>query len=130
MPDPKTLKYRDSHEWIEAEGAVRRVGITDFAQEQLGDIVYVEFPEEGKAVEAGDEACLVESTKATSSVYAPVSGKLVAFNEALADAPEKINESPLEEGWLFQIEPSDPAQVDALMDLDAYTSHCEAEEAH
>jgi glycine cleavage system H protein len=115
-----SLKFVKSHEWIAPGDKTRRVGITDFAQDQLGDIVYVEFPEAGKTVAAGDEACIVESCKATSAVYAPIAGKIVAYNNALVNEPEKINQSPYEDGWLFEIEPAADAEESALMDHDAY----------
>ena len=116
------LKFTKSHEWIEPSGARRKVGISDFAQSQLGDIVFVEFPAPGKVLKAGDEACIIESCKATASVYAPVAGKVVAYNTSLADAPEKINLSPYGEGWLFEIEPAD--ERSALMGLEAYLKTC------
>lgn len=127
--DPKELKFAKSHEWIEAEGASRKVGISDFAQEQLGDIVFVEFPDEPKDVAAGDEVCIVESCKATSSVYAPVAGRIVEYNSGLADTPEKINESPFDEAWLFKIEPTDDEAggTATLMSFDDYTKQCEQE---
>lgn len=121
------LKFTKTHEWIEAQGARRKVGISDFAQEQLGDIVFVEFPEDEKQVNAGDEVCIVESCKATASIYAPVAGRVVATNTALADAPEKINESPYEEGWLFEIEVDDGADESALLDQTDYLKLCEEE---
>lgn len=122
-----TLKFAKSHEWIEPAGKTRKVGISQFAQEQLGDIVFVEFKEPGAELAAGEEACLIESCKATASVYAPVAGKIVAFNKALENAPEKINESPYEDGWLFEIEVADGADESALMDIDAYQKACAEE---
>ena len=122
------LLFAKSHEWIEAEGGTRKVGISDFAQSQLGDIVYVEFPdEEGKVVAAGDEIAIVESCKATASVYAPVGGRIVAVNEALADEPDKINQSPYGEGWLFEIEVDGDVDVSALLDHEAYLKICNEE---
>ena len=117
---PESLKYLESHEWIEPEGARRKVGISDFAQDQLGDIVYIEFPDDGKEVARGDEVCVVESTKATGSVYAPLAGKIVACNRALEDAPESVNKSPYDEGWLFEIEPAPGADEAGLLDHAAY----------
>ena len=121
------LKFTKTHEWIEAQGARRKVGISNFAQEQLGDIVFVEFPEDEKHVKTGDEVCIVESCKATASIYAPVAGRVVATNTALADAPEKINDSPYEEGWLFEIEVDDGADESALLDQADYLKLCEEE---
>jgi glycine cleavage system H protein len=114
------LKYAKSHEWIEAAGKRRKVGISQFAQEQLGDIVFVEFKEVGTELAPGDEACLIESCKATASVYAPVPGKIVAVNKKLENAPETINQSPYEEGWIFEIEVADGADTAGLLDFDAY----------
>ena len=118
---PQDLKYSKSHEWVrvEPDGSVT-VGITDHAQSLLGDLVFVETPESGSAVDAGQSCATVESVKAASDVYAPVSGEVVAVNEELADSPERVNESPFDEGWLFRIQPSDPGQIEALMDADAY----------
>jgi glycine cleavage system H protein len=126
--DPKTLSYTKTHEWIEPDGARRKAGITHFAAEQLGDIVYIEMPEGEKQVAAGDEVCVIESCKATASVYAPMAGKVVAFNTALVDAPEKINQDPYGDGWLYQIEPDAGTDAPALLDAAAYEKFC-AEEA-
>ncbi|WP_017926926.1 glycine cleavage system protein GcvH [Thioalkalivibrio sp. HL-Eb18] len=125
---PKDLKYTKSHEWVrqEADGTVT-IGITDHAQELLGDLVFVEAPEAGASVEAGSACATVESVKAASDVYAPLSGEVTEANEELADSPEKVNESPFDEGWLFKMKPSDASQLDALMDADAYAAHVEAE---
>ncbi|MBS3800266.1 MAG: glycine cleavage system protein GcvH [Thioalkalivibrio sp.] len=125
---PKDLKFTKSHEWVrqETDGTVT-VGITDHAQELLGDLVFVEVPEAGSAVEAGSACATVESVKAASDVYAPLSGEVTDANEDLADSPEKVNESPFDEGWLFRMQPSDAGQLDALMDADAYSAHVEAE---
>src|SRR5947208_2742305 len=112
---PEQLKFTKTHEWIELAGAVRKVGISEFAQQQLGDIVYVEFPAAGKSVKAGEEVCVIESTKATSGIYAPLAGKIVRFNDALRDAPETINQSPYENGWLFELEASANADESALL---------------
>lgn len=112
---PTTLKYAASHEWLAADG---KVGITDHAQEQLGDVVYVELPEVGREVQAGEAVAVVESVKTASDIYAPASGKIVAVNEELSGSPEKVNESPYEGGWLFQIEVSEEGAE--LMDAAAY----------
>ena len=113
------LKYTKEHEWLLIEGNQVTLGITDFAQSQLGDIVYVELPEVGTDFVAGDECCVVESVKAASDVYMPISGEIVEVNEELADEPEIINSSPYDNGWLFKVKPS-AEELDDLMDADAY----------
>jgi glycine cleavage system H protein len=122
---PSELKYTKSHEWlrVEDDGSVT-VGITDHAQEQLGDLVFVELPEVGTEFIADDECCVVESVKAASDVYMPVSGEIIEVNEALVDEPEMINSSPYDSGWLFKIQPSGD-EIDAMMDADAYQSEIE-----
>lgn len=126
---PTDLKYVSSHEWarLEEDGTVT-VGISDHAQQALGDVVYVEHPEIGQTVSAGSEAGVVESVKAASDIYAPVGGSIVAVNEALEDAPETVNQDPYGDGWFFKIEPDDPAELDQLLDADAYADVCEADE--
>lgn len=120
---PTELKYAKSHEWIrQDEGDVYIVGITDHAQEALGDIVFVEPAEEGAELEAGDAASVVESVKAASDIYTPVSGEIVAFNEALEDAPETVNDEPYDGGWLFKIRISNESELDELLDAQAYQS--------
>ena len=123
MNNPADLRYTSSHEWlrVEADGTAT-VGITFHAQDALGELVYVELPQIGRQLAQGDACVVVESTKAASDVYAPVAGEVVAVNTALAEAPQTVNESPYADGWLFRIRPSDPAQVDALLSADAYTS--------
>jgi glycine cleavage system H protein len=118
---PEDLKYTAEHEWLKAgsDGPVR-VGITDFAQDQLGDIVYVQLPEVGTTVRAGDACGELESTKSVSDLFAPVNGTVTAVNEALADQPDLVNSDPYGEGWLLDIEVEDAAEVAALMDADAY----------
>jgi glycine cleavage system H protein len=120
---PQDLKYTKSHEWVrvEADGSVT-VGITDHAQSLLGDLVFVETPEAGTETIAGEACATVESVKAASDVYAPVSGEIAEANEDLAHAPEKVNESPFNQGWLFRIRPSDASELDALMDAEAYAA--------
>jgi glycine cleavage system H protein len=126
--DPASLLYTESHEWIEAEGDVRRVGISEHAQQMLGDIVYVEMPRVGMRVKRGDEMVTVESPKAAASVYAPVSGEIVEVNEALDAAPGTINASPCGEGWLVAIRPEDIAGERAgLLDHAAYLAKLEEE---
>ena len=123
---PAELKYVASHEWIRDEGnGVVTVGITDFAQEQLGDVVFVELPEEGAEVEIEADIAVVESVKAASDIYAPISGKIVAINEALLDEPEKVNEDPYGDAWFFRIEPTNAAELDALLSADDYAAKCE-----
>jgi glycine cleavage system H protein len=120
---PDDLKYTQEHEWVrspgETDGSVR-VGITHYAQDQLGDIVYVSLPSVGDAVTAGSPCGELESTKSVSDVYAPVSGEVVAVNESLDATPELVNSDPYGGGWLYELAPSDPASVDALLDAAAY----------
>ncbi|WIO74442.1 glycine cleavage system protein GcvH [Porticoccaceae bacterium LTM1] len=122
------LKYIASHEWIRDEGdGTVTVGVTDHAQEALGDVVFVELPEVGNTVEAGDDAGVVESVKAASDIYSPVSGEIIAVNEDLEDAPETVNSSPYGDGWFFKIKLSDPAELESLLDADAYQEVCDNE---
>ena len=126
---PSELKYVDTHEWIREEGGgVISIGITDYAQDSLGDVVYVELPEVGDQLEAGDEAGAVESVKAASDIYAPVSGEVVEFNEALEDAPEIINEFPYGDGWFFKMKMTDPAELDKLLSAEEYISSTEEDD--
>jgi glycine cleavage system H protein len=123
---PADLKYVESHEWIrqEADGSVT-IGITDYAQEQLGDVVFVELPEVGTEYEADAECAVVESVKAASDIYAPLAGTVTAINEDLVDAPEKVNEDPYGEAWFFKMTLTDPSTLDGLLDADAYREACE-----
>lgn len=114
------LRFTKDHEWIRQDGDTAVIGITDFAQQQLGDIVYVELPAPGTRVEVGKEAAIVESAKAASEVYAPVSGEVVAVNGAIADDPAKVNADPMGEGWFLTVRLDDPTALDALMDAAAY----------
>lgn len=114
------LRFTKDHEWVRREGDTAVIGITDYAQEQLGDVVYVELPEIGRQVEQGKEAAVVESAKAASEVYAPVSGEVVAVNDLIAGDPAKVNADPLGDGWFLKLRLADPAQLDALMDEAAY----------
>ncbi|NNL06617.1 MAG: glycine cleavage system protein GcvH [Gammaproteobacteria bacterium] len=118
---PSELKYTKSHEWVrtEEDGSVS-IGITDHAQELLGDLVFVELPEAGTEMSAEDAVCVVESVKAASDVYMPISGEVLEVNEALADTPETINDSPYDDGWLIRVKPSNPDELDELMDADSY----------
>ncbi|MEU4294720.1 glycine cleavage system protein GcvH [Kribbella sp. NPDC026596] len=117
---PEDLKYTAEHEWVKAGEGPVRVGITDFAQDALGDIVYVQLPEVGSAVRAGDACGELESTKSVSDLFAPVNGTVTAVNEALADQPDLVNSDPYGEGWLLDIELEDTTEVEALMDAEAY----------
>lgn len=123
---PTELKYTKSHEWVrqEDDGTVT-IGITDHAQELLGDLVFVELPEEGSEMSAEDAACVVESVKAASDVYMPISGEVVEVNDMLVDAPETINDSPFDDGWLFKVKPSAEIELEELMDSDAYQAEIE-----
>lgn len=123
---PPELRYADSHEWarLEDSGQVT-VGITDHAQEALGDVVYIELPDVGQALKQGEVTGVVESVKAASDLYAPVSGEVVAVNEALAEAPEQINDSPYGEGWMYRVEPADAGQLDQLLSASDYLASCE-----
>tara|TARA_R110000868_G_scaffold1844_1_gene14536 strand:+ start:1699 stop:2076 length:378 start_codon:yes stop_codon:yes gene_type:complete len=114
------LRYSKEHEWVRLEGDVATVGISDFAQAQLGDVVFVELPEPGRQVEQNGDACVVESVKAASEVYAPVSGEIVEVNSALEEDPELVNQAPTGAGWFMKIRISDPSQVEAMMDEAAY----------
>ena len=120
MNVPDELRYSSDHEWARATGSVVRVGITDYAQDSLGDIVFVELPAVGDEVAAGAALGEVESTKSVSEIFAPVPGRVVAVNAALAEAPEKMNEDPYGEGWIAEIEVADAAALDALLDAAAY----------
>lgn len=125
---PSELRYAKSHEWVRDDSnGVYTVGITEHAQELLGDLVYVELPEVGSEVNAGDGAGVVESVKAASDIYAPISGEVVAINETLADAPEKVNQEPFKGGWLFKVKASDATELDELLDADGYAEHVESE---
>ena len=114
------LRFTTEHEWVRVEGDIAVIGITDYAQSQLGDVVYVELPEIGRHVEKGKEAAVVESVKAASEVYAPVSGAVAEVNEALAADPAKVNAHPMGEGWFLKLRLADPKELDSLMDEDAY----------
>lgn len=118
---PSDLRYTETHEWVRAEeDGTLQVGITDHAQEQLGDLVFVELPEVGDGVKAGDACAVVESVKAASDVYSPVSGEITAINEALSDSPELVNQDPFGDGWLFAVKPEDEGELDTLLDAEGY----------
>ena len=120
MSIPSDLRYSSDHEWIAVDGNRVRMGITDYAQDALGDVVFVQIPTLGAAVNAGDTMSEVESTKSVSDIYAPVSGTIVGVNEALADQPEALNNDPYGAGWICEIELSDPAQIEGLLDAGGY----------
>jgi glycine cleavage system H protein len=121
MDIPQPLKYTTSHEWIaSAPDGTLTVGITAVATDQLGELVYVELPEVGKVLAAGEACAVVESTKAASDVYAPVAGEVVEVNGALTDAPGTVNEGPYDQGWLFRLKPTEAGALDALLDAEAY----------
>jgi glycine cleavage system H protein len=122
MNVPDDLLYSAEHEWVRLDGTRARVGITDYAQDALGDIVYVELPAVGTRVEAGKEAAVVESAKAASEVYAPVSGEVVAVNEGIADDPARVNADPMGDGWFLTVKLDDPKALDGLMDEAAYAA--------
>jgi glycine cleavage system H protein len=124
---PSDLKYTREHEWAALEDNNRvRVGISDFAQDALGDVVYVNLPDEGTEVRAGEAVGEVESTKSVSDIFSPVSGRVVERNQALTDSPELVNQEPYGEGWMVVIEMSDPEELDDLLDADAYRQHAES----
>jgi len=120
METPRNLKYTNSHEWVRVDGKQVVVGITDFAQDQLSDLTYVELPSVGDSFSGQDEVAVVESVKAASDVYAPVSGTITAVNEKLMDHPELVNSDPYGDGWLFKLTADDPSELDGLMDADQY----------
>lgn len=122
MEYPEEFKYTEEHEWIQVEEDVVTVGITDFAQDALGDIVFVELPEVGFQVEAGKTFGVVESVKAVSDIYAPVTGEVVEVNEELPDTPELVNSSPYEDAWMLKIKLADLTELDGLLDAEAYQS--------
>ncbi len=124
------LKYTSSHEWAQLlEDGTIRVGITDYAQEQLGDMVYVEPPQVERTYEGGEACAVVESVKSASDIFCPVLGKVLAVNELLVETPELINQDPYGDGWIFKLEPADPSELDDLLDADAYTELTENQEA-
>jgi glycine cleavage system H protein len=117
---PEDIKYTDDHEWAKMEGDAAKVGISDYAQDQLGDIVFVELPDVGATFEKGEEFGTLESVKAVSELYMPIGGEITAINEALEDEPELVNNEPYGRGWMIAIKPSNPAEIDSLIDKQAY----------
>lgn len=122
---PEVLKYTKEHEWVRVEDDIVIIGITDYAQDALGEIVYIELPSEGDEITRGEPFGAVESTKSVSDLYAPISGEAVEVNEALLDSPEAINEDPYGEGWMVKVKPYDTSELDDLMDSDEYTEFIE-----
>ena len=129
MNFPDDLKFSRSHEWVRREGAEAVVGLTDYAQEELGDIVYVELPQEGEEVEKETAFGVVESVKATEDLYSPVSGKVIEVNTPLDDTPEVVNEDPYGDGWLIRLEMAEPKELEDLMTAEQYQAYVEAEKA-
>ena len=120
MQLPDDLRYSSDHEWVRLENGQLRLGITDYAQDALGDVVYVEIPQVGLQIDAAGKVSEVESTKSVSDIYAPVAGTIVAVNDALSDSPERLNDDPYGEGWICIIEPADIGSVEGLLDVDGY----------
>jgi glycine cleavage system H protein len=127
---PEDSKYAKSHEYVHMEGEVGTVGITDYAQKELGDVVFVELPQVGTQLEAGDELGSIESVKAVSELFAPVSGEVVEINESLAEKPELVNTDPYGDGWMIRIRISDATELDGLMNAEEYEEYCETESGH
>ncbi len=125
----KDCRYLPSHEWVKMEGEEAVAGISDYAQHELSDVVYVDLPDVGDSFAKGDSFGTVESVKAASDVYMPMSGKILAVNKDLADAPQTVNEDPFGKGWLVRFHPTNPAEYDTLLDAQAYEKHCQEEAA-
>ena len=125
---PSELKFLSSHEWVSVDGDVATVGVSDHAQELLGDLVFVELPEVGNTVTAGDSVAVIESVKAASDTYAPVSGEITEINEELEDAPERINDDAYGDGWMYRVKMEDPGEVNDLLDAASYSDSIEDEE--
>lgn len=121
-----SMKYSEEHEWVTVEGDIATVGITDFAQKALGDIVFVEAPDVGSDINQGDETGVVESVKAASDIITPVSGEVVEINEDLEAAPNTVNTDPMGDGWMFKVKLSDPEEIEGLMNAAEYKTHCES----
>lgn len=130
MTVPKEYKYTKTHEWVKVEGDVATVGLTDFAQSELGDITYIELPEAGMELSQSDSFGVVESVKAASDVYSPISGEVIEGNSEAEDAPEMVNQSPFQDAWLIKIRIADPSQLDGLLDADAYEKFMEESGGH
>lgn len=119
----KDLKFSTDHEWVKIEGEIITIGISDYAQKELGDVVYVELPSAGDTVDKGDACSNIESVKAVSDIYAPATGEITGANEALEDKPELVNHDPYGDGWIFKIKMADPGELDELMDAETYDQH-------
>jgi glycine cleavage system H protein len=130
MATPEDNRYAKSHEYVHLEGDVATIGITDYAQKELGDVVFVELPQVGSQLEAADELGSIESVKAVSELFAPVSGEVVEVNEALADNPALVNTDPFGDGWMIRVKVSDPTEVDELMTAEEYDEYVEKESGH
>jgi len=126
---PEDLRYSSEHEWVRVEGNKARIGVTDYAQGELGDVVFVDLPSAGDTITAGQAFGVIESVKSVSDVYAPVSGTVVAVNDRLSDSPELINQSPYEDGWIVEVELSDPSEVNSMMTAAEYRASVEDEQA-
>jgi len=122
---PDDCRYLDSHEWVRTADGTARIGVSDFAQDELGDVVFVELPDEGEELSAGDDFGVVESIKAVSDLYAPVSGPVTAVNDALLDQPELVNEDPFGDGWMIEVDLDDPDELETLLSPDAYREQIE-----
>jgi glycine cleavage system H protein len=129
MDAPQNLRFTKSHEWVKMSGKIATVGITDFAQDQLSDLTYVELPTVGDSFSAQEEVATVESVKAASDVYAPISGTIVEVNKALINKPELINSDPYGDGWIFKLQPDDPSELETLLDYDQYEQMMPEDEA-
>ena len=130
MASPEDNRYAKSHEYVHLEGEVATIGITDYAQKELGDVVFVELPQVGSLLEAADELGSIESVKAVSELFAPVSGEVIEVNEALADNPALVNTDPFGDGWMIRVRASDPTEVDELMTAEEYDEYVEKESGH
>ena len=130
MASPEDNRYAKSHEYVHLEGDVATVGITDYAQKELGDVVFVELPQVGSQLDASDELGSIESVKAVSELFSPVSGEVIEVNEALADNPALVNTDPWGDGWMIRIRVSDPTEIDELMTAEEYDEYIEKESAH
>ena len=126
---PDNLRYMESHEWVKPEGDIATVGITDYAQSEIQDIVFVELPDVGTQLTHKSELGVIESVKAAFDLYSPVSGEVLEVNETLLDAPEQVNESPYNDGWFLKIKMTDPSELDTLLDAEGYQAHIEVEDA-
>ncbi len=126
---PDNLRYMESHEWVKSEDDIATVGITDYAQSEIQDIVFVELPDVGTQLTQKAELGVIESVKAAFDLYSPVSGEVLEVNETLLDAPEQVNDSPYDDGWFLKIKMTDPSELDALLDADGYQAHIEVEDA-